>query len=1042
MSGNSKKSAFPSDVAIIGMAARLPGAKSIGEFWENLRAGRESITFFTDEEVLRSGVSPTMLNNDHFVRAGGILDDIELFDASFFSYSPAEAMLMDPQHRLFLECAYEAFEHAGYDPFRYKRPVGVYAGSSFSTYFLLNLLPNFDYYADSSRILIGNEKEFLPTRVSYQLNLQGPSFSMQAGCSTALFVIHVACQSLLNGECDLALAGGASIKTPQKTGFLHHDGGVWSADGHCRAFDARGTGAVPGNGVGVLVLKRLEDALDDNDTIHALIKGSAITNDGKAKASFTAPSVRGEARTIADALAMADVHPETITYVEAHGTATPVGDPIEVAALTQVFQAHTRKKQFCALGSVKTNIGHLDTAAGVAGVIKTALALEHKELPPCLHFAQPNPQIDFANSPFYVNTKLVPWRVHDMPRRAGVSSYGVGGTNAHVVMEEAPVCADTGPSRSSQLLLLSAKTATALEAMTGRLAEHLCAHPEITLADAAYTLQVGRQNLPYRRMVVCQSNQDALQALRERDGERLLTARVEREMQQRSLAFLFPGQGSQYVSMARGLYVEEPVFRKQVDECVASLRERHSMDILALLYPEPDQEELAQQRINQMRYSQVLLFVVEYALARLWMSWGIHPQVMLGHSLGEYVAACLAGVFSLEEALALVVARGELMQQQPGGSMLAVALPEQIVNLLLEGSALCLAAVNGPSQCTVSGPGEEIEVLQARLGKQGIECRRLHVSHAAHSSMMDTMLERFVARVKQVQLQAPQIPYISNVTGKLITAAEATDAAYWGRHLRGTVRFFEGLSEVLSDAPQVLLEVGPGRTLSSLARLHPAWGAQHIALTTLRHPHASQSDVAFLLHTLGSLWLVGISLDWDSFYAQERRRRIPLPTYPFERQRYWIDPPAREQQDRPSEQTPPPEQKHSEGTHLPEERQPETAPVSPAKEAAPIMKLGERPNMLNSYTPPRSETEQKMVKIWQRFLGIGQIGIHDNFFELGGHSMMGVQINTELRNVFAVNIPLRTLLVEAPTIAKIAKIVDELLAEQGSTPTDGAVHVG
>lgn len=1033
------------DVAIIGMAGRFPGAKDIDTFWQNLRNGVESITTFSDREMLAVGVPPELLSNPNYIKVCGVLDGIDLFDAHFFHYSPAEASLMDPQQRIFLECAYHALEHAGYDTWRYNGRIGVYAGSSLNTYFLFNVLPNFDFYTDASRVVIGNEKDFLTTRVSYQLNLRGPSFSLQAGCSTSLFAIHLGYQSLVNGECDMALVGGVSVVPPQENGFLYREGGVWTADGHCRAFDARATGALPGNGVGIVVLKRLEDALADGDSVYAVMKGSAVSNDGHMKMSFASPSIHGEMAAIAEAQAMAEVKPETITYIEAHGTGTPLGDPIEIESLTQVFRASTAKKQFCAIGSVKTNIGHLDTAAGVASMIKTVLALKQKEIPPSLHFEQPNPQIDFPNSPFYVNTTLSPWHAEHMPRRAGISSFGVGGTNAHLVLEEAPAMRPAAPSRPWQLLLLSARTATALEAQSQLLAAHLEAHPEQSLADVAYTLQVGRRQFVQRRAVICRDHAEASAALLSGDTDRVFTAK--QEMQERAVIFLFPGQGSQYIHMARELYVTEPLVRQVIDQCADHLMSCLQMDVRQLLYPTREMEAEAGQRINQVRYSQVVLFVLEYALARLWMSWGIQPKAMIGHSLGEYVAACLAGVFSLEDALLLVAARGHLMQSQPEGAMLAIALPEAFVRVLID-PPLCLAAVNGPSHCVVSGPAEAVERLQQRLATHSVEHRRLKISHAGHSAMMDGAINPLVEHVQQIQRNAPQIPYISNVTGSWVRAEEATDPLYWGRHLRQPVRFLDGMQTVLSlDQQCVLLEVGPGRTLSTFARLHPAKGAGHMVLQSVRHPQEEQSDEAFLLTTLGKLWLAGVSIEWKNFYAQERRYRVPLPAYPFERQRYWIDGPADAARGplRAMTQT-----EHGSRSAIPvtppvEMSAPVSAPAASIPQGGAPARNGAngqgrnttiatpRPELLNRYEAPVSDTERRVAAIWQRFLGIEPIGVHDNFYELGGHSMMALQINTELRESFAVELPLRSFLVEAPTVARLGSAID-LLLSQKETP--------
>ncbi|HEY7492967.1 MAG TPA: type I polyketide synthase, partial [Candidatus Tectomicrobia bacterium] len=765
----------------------------------------------------------------------------------------------------------------------------VYAGVGVDAYALVNLLPNRDLMQSVGTLQtsIRNRTDHLTTQVSYKLNLRGPGVTVQTACSTSLVAVHLACQSLLNGECDIALAGGVSIAVPQKAGYRYQEGGILSPDGHCRAFDAKAQGCVGGSGVGIVVLKRWEDALAEGDCIQAVIKGSAINNDGSVKVGYTAPSVDGQAEVIAEALTLAGVDPETVTYVEAHGTGTALGDPIEIEALTRAFRTHTRKQGFCALGAVKTNIGHLDTAAGVAGLIKTVLALKHKLLPPSLHFERPNPRIDFENSPFYVNTQLAEWLTGDTPRRAGVSSFGLGGTNAHVVLEEAPAVKASGTSRPWQLLLLSAKTSTALESATARLAAYLTQHPEVKLADAAYTLQVGRRVFGHRRAIICQDG-SAVTALEALDPARVYTG--VQEPKTRPVVFMFPGQGAQYVHMGAELYQVEPTFRKQIEVCSELLKPHLGLELRSVLYPDPARAAEAAETLKQTYLTQPALFVVEYALARLWMEWGVRPEAMIGHSIGEYVAACLAGVFSLEDALALVAARGRLMQSLPGGAMLAVRLAEKDVQPLL-GEQLSLAAVNGPVQCVVSGPTAAVEALAQQLATQGVGCRRLHTSHAFHSPMMEPILAPFTEEVKSVTLNSPQIPFVSNVTGTWIGNAEATDPRYWARHLRQTVRFADGVHELVQDPDWVLLEVGPGQTLMTIARWHPQRAAGQVVLTSMRPADFQESDIAFLLTTLGRLWLAGVQVDWDGYYAQERRRRLPLPPYPFERQRYWIAPP-------------------------------------------------------------------------------------------------------------------------------------------------------
>ncbi|MBE9034042.1 type I polyketide synthase [aff. Roholtiella sp. LEGE 12411] len=882
-------------IAIIGMTGRFPGAKNITEFWQNLCDGVEAISQFSDEELIAAGVDPSLFKNANYIKAGAVLDDIDLFDAGFFGFNPKEAEMTDPQHRLFLECAWEALENAGYDAQRCESRIGVYAGASLNNYLPFQL--NIDQIgsAHSFQKLIGNDKDFLSTRVSYKLNLTGPSLTIQTACSTSLVATALACQSLLNYQCDMALAGGASIRVPQKTGYLHQEGGILSSDGHCRAFDAKAKGTIIGNGVGVVLLKRLLDAIADGDHIYAVIKGSAINNDGSNKVGYTAPSVNGQAEAIAEAIALADVEPETISYIETHGTGTALGDPIEIAALTNVFRAETEKTGFCAIGSVKTNIGHLDAAAGVTGLIKTALALQHKLIPPSLNFEQPNPEIDFANSPFYVNTKLTEWSATSTPRRAGVSSLGIGGTNAHVILEEAPLVTRVEKqNKDYQLLVLSAKTDSALETATKNLAQHLRLYPELNLADVAYTLQVGRGVFNYRRVVVCQTTQEAINALESIDPQQVLTHFE--EPTQRSIIFMFPGQGAQYVGMGKELYQTEPTFREQVDCCCLLLEPHLGLDLRSVIYAHESEKQLAEQ-LKQTSLAQPALFVIEYALAQLWMSWGISPQAMIGHSIGEYVAACLAGVMSLEDALTLVAVRGRLMQQMATGAMLAVSASAAEVKTFLN-EDLALAASNAPSLCVVSGSDDAVNKIAEKLTGKGIECRSLHTSHAFHSQMMEPMLEPFITELQKVKLNPPQIPFISNLTGTWISAPEATSADYWAQHLRQTVQFSDGLSVLLQETEQlccapgdrILLEVGPGRTLCTLVKQHTQQAAGQVVLPSLRHPQDEKSDINFLLNILGRLWLAGIEINWSGFYTHEQRYRVPLPTYPFERQRYWIEP--------------------------------------------------------------------------------------------------------------------------------------------------------
>jgi non-ribosomal peptide synthase protein (TIGR01720 family) len=883
-----------SEIAVIGMSCRFPQAGNTEEFWRNLRDGVESVSFFSEAELLEAGAEQSHVRKANYVGACARVEGFEMFDAPFFGFSPKEAESTDPQHRLFLEHAWEALESAGYSSDAYEGRIGVYAGVGVNLYLLQNLLPNRRLMEalGSLQTVIQNDKDFLATRASYKLNLKGPSVVVQTACSTSLVAVHLACQSLLSGESDIMLAGGVSVRFLRKSGYFFQEGGIASPDGHCRAFDARAAGTVGGDGVGLVVLKRLADALADRDTILAVIKGSAINNDGAAKIGYTAPSVEGQAQVIAEALAVSGVEPETVGYVEAHGTGTPLGDPIELAALNRAFGATARDKESCAIGSVKTNIGHLDAAAGVAGLIKTVLALAHGQLPPSLHYRTPNPAIDFDGGPFYVNARLAEWKAGATPRRAGVSSFGIGGTNAHVVVEEAPPpSVDPAPPRSHQLLTLSAKTATALDAMTRNLAEHLKRHPEVRLSDVAYTLQVGRKALGFRRAFCCRDSAHAVATL-DAAGTQNIPTPVQGEP---PVAFMFSGQGAQHVGMARELYETVETFREQVSLCARLLEAHLGFDLRNALYPEPAGAAEAATRLRQTSVTQPALFVVEYALARTWMSWGVRPRALIGHSIGEYVAACLAGVLTLEEALPLVAARGRLMQELPAGAMLAVPLAEAEIEPFLN-QALSLAAVNAPRRCVVAGPLKMVESLQRQLLERGIESRLLDTSHAFHSAMMEPILERFTERLRNIELRPPQIPYVSNVTGAWITAAEATSAPYWARHLRQTVRFADGVGELLKTPDQILLEVGPGRTLSGFVKQRKDDARGRMVLSSLNAPRdaesEAESDTASALTTLGKLWAAGVPVNWPALQEGAQPSRIALPTYPFERKYYWVEAPA------------------------------------------------------------------------------------------------------------------------------------------------------
>ncbi|NNL68211.1 MAG: type I polyketide synthase, partial [Myxococcales bacterium] len=876
------------DVAVVGMALRVPGAVTPDAYWQNLRDGVESITHWSVEELEGEGVDPELLRDPRYVRSSGVLDDVAGFDAGFFGVSAKDAGIMDPQHRLFLECAWEALEDAGHTAASFPGSIAVYAGCGMNGYFIHNLLTNPDLVKSVGMFLLrhtSNDKDFLSTFVSYKMDLKGPSVNVQTACSTSLVAIHGACQSLLNGECDMALAGGSTINVPHRTGYLYQEGEILSPDGHCRAFDAQAAGTVFGNGSGAVVLRRLQDAIEDGDPIHAVIRGSAINNDGSQKAGYLAPSVEGQAQAIAEAISVAGVAADEVAYVEAHGTGTAVGDPIEVAALTQAFRQSTDRKGFCGLGSVKPNIGHLDTAAGVASFIKVVQALKHRELPPSISFERPSPAIDFDTSPFYVNATLRPWE-SDGPRVAGVSSLGVGGTNAHAILEEAPPREPSGPGRAVQLLTLSARTPTALDAASERLAAHLRAHPDEDLCDVAWTLQAGRKAFEHRRTVVCRSIEEAAARLETPDKKSVSTGKVAGPSV--STAFMFPGGGAQYPRMAAGLHESEPVFRKHLDRALGVLADRWQLDLRDTLFATDDLEAAAA-RFEAPGTQLPAIFAVEYALARLWMSWGLRPNALIGHSMGENTAACLAGVISLEDALGLVTLRGRLFERTKAGGMISLAVPADEIGPYLSDDCV-LASVNAPSLCVVSGPVEAIDGLEARLAEEGVDHHRVKIAVAAHSPLLEPILEEFGDYLRSVTLSRPEIPIVSNRTGTWLTDEQATNPDYWVQHLRHTVHFADGIGTLLETPGRVLLEVGPGKTLGSLSRQHASVQPGQAILSTLRHPDEHVDDAEFIQGALGRLWNAGVAFDWEEFHAGEDRQRVSLPTYPFERQRYWIEP--------------------------------------------------------------------------------------------------------------------------------------------------------
>ena len=906
------------EVAIVGMAGRFPGAPDVETFWSNLLAGIESIAPLTPADLARAGVAPEAQRSRTYVPVAAVPDGIDLFDAAFFGITPREAEGIDPQHRLFLECAWETLENAGYDPRSWRGRIGLFAGMGMNRYFEHVLAHGEAAGLSGLQGVFGIDKDFLTTRVSYRLGLEGPSVTVQTACSTSLVAVHLARRALLDGECDLALAGGVSLRNLYRDGYVYEPGGILSPDGHCRAFDAAAAGTVPGDGVGLVALKRLADARADGDAIAAVILGSAINNDGAAKVGYTAPGLPGQVRVVKEALAEAGVPPATISYVEAHGTGTALGDPIEVAALAEVFRSGGAvAPASCALGSVKTNIGHLDCAAGIAGLVKAVLALRHRAIPPTLHFTRPNPQLDLAGTPFYVNAAVQTWAARGGPRRAGVSSFGIGGTNAHVVLEEAPPAeAEDAAVRAGggwQLLQLSARSETALARAAENLVDHL-ARRRLDLADVAFTLRAGRRGFEHRLAVVCRDAAGARSGLAggegssdlgrdpARDSVRILRGRATGAP---PVSFLLPGQGEQRVGMAESLYRTRPRFRAAIDRAAELLLPHLGRDLRELLFPRGDPEEAAR-LLDRTRFTQPALFAVEHAIAQLWIEWGARPAALLGHSIGEYVAACLAGVFELADALALVALRGRLIDELPEGAMVSVPLSAAELAPLL-GPGLWLAAENAADRSIAAGGEGAVAELAERLAARGLEARRLRTSHAFHTPLLAPAVAPLVEAIARVPRRPPSIPFLSNVTGTWIRPEEATDAEYWGRQMCQPVRFAAGLRALSARYPGALLEVGPGETAGRLARRalgaargpgarERSWGWPIVS--TLPAPVDEPADPGeareeqHLLASVGRLWLAGVPLDPYALSAHERRRRVPLPTYPFERRRFWLPRPA------------------------------------------------------------------------------------------------------------------------------------------------------
>lgn len=1025
-------------IAIIGMVGRFPGANTVADLWQNLCAGVESGTHFTIDEIDPS-VNPELRDDPNYVRVRGIIEGAETFDAEFFGISPREAEVMDPQARVFLELAYEALETVGYTPEQFPGQIGLYAGSGQNTYFERHICgrPEIIDRLGAFQTMLANEKDFLTTRTSYKLNLTGPSLSINTACSTSLVAVIQAFQGLTTHQCDVALAGGVSITTPQNTGYLYQEGGMLSSDGRCRPFDAEAQGTMFNNGAGIVVLKRLSDAIAAGDRIYAVVKGVGLNNDGADKVSFTAPSVNGQLAAITKAHASAGCSPDTISYVETHGTATPLGDPIELEALTQAFQLTTNSESVCAtgsiaIGSIKSNIGHAVSAAGVAGLMKTALSLYHEQIPPSLNFAAPNPALDLGQTPFYVNTELMDWPIGATgatPRRAGVSSFGVGGTNAHVVLEEAPIVQASSPSRPYQLLVLSAKNSEALDRATVNLATHLAETPDINLADVAYTLQLGRKGFNHRRVVVCQDGDAAIAHLTTLDPK--FTATRHTQVRSPDVVFMFPGQGSQYINMGLNLYQHEFVFSAAIDRCAEILKPWLNQDLRDIIYPAAGDGEAAATALRQTVYTQPALFAIEYALAQLWISWGVRPAAMIGHSIGEFVAACVAGVFSLEDGLKLVATRGRMMWDLPAGSMLSVLSPAATIAMRLTGD-LAIAAINGPSLCVVSGPTDAVALLQTELESEGIICRPLHTSHAFHSPMMAPIVAPFADMVKTVTLSAPKIPFVSTVTADWITDAQALDPLYWASHLQATVRFADGVKTLWQRPDRVLLEVGPRTTTTTLARQQAQDIKRQIAIASLGSTAEGNAEWLSVLQAIGQLWLAGVTPDWSAFYADEYRHRIPLPTYPFARQRYWIDPKPFHS---PSVESVVPTVELSQNSVILE---PLTAPpLSPSSQAVASPPLASPPIMIET----RKQRLIPLIKtVIETTSGLDVTSLDEivTFLEIGLDSLTLTQLAIALKKQFKVKITFRHLLEDYPNLGTLAEFLDQSLPADAFPPATPA----
>ncbi|MDC7221509.1 MAG: beta-ketoacyl synthase N-terminal-like domain-containing protein [Spirochaetales bacterium] len=981
-------------IAIIGMSGAFSEAEDINSFWKNIKEGKECIRDLSDVELDEAGISSDLYNSPNYVKRSASLKEAKMFDPAFFGYTPSDANVMDPQHRLFLEHSWKCMEDGCYDPEEYDGLIGVYAGCSQNDYLIKNLV-NSNTRIDSLeafQLMLGNDKDYLSTRVSYKLNLKGPSMTIQTACSTSATAIQQACLSLINYQCDMALAGGSSVNVPHDGGYEYKDGLIFSPDGHCRSFDEKANGTVFGDGVGVILLKRLEDALEDKDHIYALIRGAAINNDGSEKVSYTAPSVKAQAEVIATAIALAEVPTESIGYIEAHGTGTLLGDPIEVAALTDAFRMNTKGKDFCVLGSVKPNIGHLDAAAGVASIIKTVKILQEGIYPPQVNFSSPNPALELETSPFKINKDLKKWERGAEPRRAGVSSLGVGGTNVHIVLEEyIPPVQSISENNEVNILPLSAKSPESLKQMKANLVSYLKDNSN-KLSDASYTLLNYRRHFPYRdTLISITGDQDELNSF-------INTPPATTQATTAPVVFLFSGQGSQYPNMGRQLYEEIPFIREIMDRCFSYLKEEENLALKEIMYPPQGDEAKSQKLLQETSNTQPALFILEYALSKYLQEFDIKPDYLIGHSLGEYTAACLAGFFTLEEALLVVAERGKIMQSAPKGSMLSVALGEEDLKSYLEGKEeLQIAVINSPGRCVVSGTYNAIEKLKNSLDEKDIPHSLLKTSHAYHSFMMDSVLDDFREVVEKVNFKAPSLPLLSNTTGDFLKTEDINQRDYWVNQIKSTVRFSNCISSVLAQSKSArFIEIGPGNTLCSLAKMNPEITNDNVILPMIKGPKQQAQDKRFLFNNLSKLWNSGYDVNWGPITGKKEYHKISLPTYAFNHKEYWIT---------------------------------QTLPKNTNKI--------EQNNSLNEhYTSPNSfhkSPKDKLKEIWQQTFGISEIKDESDFFELGGDSILAVRLCDTLNKTFNKSISLGKLFAAKTFFEQLQLIEDSVSDSESAT---------